>query len=383
MTKLTSCLLSLAFLFLVNEAFGVKLSKKVSILTIAPGTDLYALFGHNAIRVQDLITGDDMTYNYGTFDFDTPNFAIKFMRGKLPYALTKAPMQNFLYEYNQTKRGVIEQELVLDSAQTMKIIDLLETNALPENRLYMYDFLFDNCATRVRDIIEASSASPIKYDESNFTPKTYRNQLHEYLENYPWTKFGIDLIVASPADGNTDMRTQMFLPDYLNSHFSTSRIQKDSSNLLLAKPSKEVLFFESDEQFGSIFTPRNFFGLLAVLLLGFYFLPLTKDFVIGAAQTWFVVLGIASLLIIFMWFGTDHKTTKDNFNLIWISPVYMFLPFVGRKLSIVLGSVIALFTIASCFVSLPQAMPIMTVLPLLLVALAIYIYHQARLKPTL
>ena len=119
-------------------------SIRISILTCAPGDQLYSIYGHNAIRIIDSNKGTDLVYNYGTFDFNTPGFAIKFMRGKLPYVLSIADYYDFLDEYKYYRRAVKEQVLYLDPVQQQKIMQYLAVNMLPENRAYKYDFFMDN-----------------------------------------------------------------------------------------------------------------------------------------------------------------------------------------------------------------------------------------------
>ena len=131
-------------------------SIRVSILTCAPGDQLYSMYGHNAIRVRDNAIGTDLVFNYGTFDFNTPGFAIKFMRGKLPYLLSVARYDDFIYEYTYFQRDVMEQELALSQEQKSGIISFLDENMRPENRAYAYDFFQDNCATRLRLISSGS-----------------------------------------------------------------------------------------------------------------------------------------------------------------------------------------------------------------------------------
>jgi len=131
-------------------------SAKVSLLTCSPGSELYSKFGHSAIRVYDPYEGTDIVFNYGLFDFNTPNFYLKFIRGKLPYQLGIQRFYNFMWDYQSEGRKVVETPLMLDLAAQRKLLDFLEYNYRPENRQYPYDFFFDNCASRIRDVVEQS-----------------------------------------------------------------------------------------------------------------------------------------------------------------------------------------------------------------------------------
>ena len=143
-----SLALLIFLLFYSFQSFGQVANQndlQISVLTCAPGDQVETIYGHNAIRVVDLQAQTDIVYNWGTFDFDTPGFLIKFLRGKLPYTLATADFYRFLGEYQYYQRGVSEQVLLLDSLQKIKVLNAIATNMLPENREYKYDFFMDNC----------------------------------------------------------------------------------------------------------------------------------------------------------------------------------------------------------------------------------------------
>ena len=346
---------------------------QVSLLTIAPGTEIYSLFGHTAIRIKNVKSEEDITYNYGTFDFNTQGFIIKFLRGKLPYQLAKAPFENFMYEYNETKRSVTEQVLDISQEEADLILKFLENNALPENKDYLYDFLYDNCATRVRDVF--NNHLPISIVDENGGSKTFRNMLHEYLGNYPWTRFGIDLIVASPADKITDVQSQMFLPDYLALHMTNATTGQEQLKKYTFMPNRQLLFFEQGQDQKHIFTPFNIFLGISILLLVLYFTKF-KAVAFGLLSLSFVIFGIGSMVILFMWFGTDHQTTKVNFNLIWLSPLYLFLPFLSKKFTLGISILLILLTIVSMLGVLPQVMPTVDICILIFTLLGLNIYFH-------
>src|SRR5207237_648325 len=129
-------------------------SLRITVLTCSPGQDLYSIFGHNALRITDSSKGTDVIYNWGTFDFNEPNFYLKFMRGKLLYFLSPDKLEDFMYEYQYEGRSVNEQVLDISCEEKMKIKQLVDINMTGDNRFYKYDFLYDNCTTRIRDIVE-------------------------------------------------------------------------------------------------------------------------------------------------------------------------------------------------------------------------------------
>jgi len=174
---------------------------RISLLTCSPGEDLYAVFGHTALRITDSLAHTDIVYNYGTFNFEEPNFYLKFVRGKLDYALAYESLPQFLYGYTVEKRNVFEQELQLTAVQKQQIISFLQQNLMGNNRFYKYDFFYDNCTTRVRDILQKQSGLTItKPLVTNGI--TFRNMIHVYLDSMHmcWSKLGIDILLGSPTD---------------------------------------------------------------------------------------------------------------------------------------------------------------------------------------
>ena len=342
---------------------------KVSLLTIGPGKEeLYSIFGHSAIRIFNPADQTDLSYNYGTFDFNTPNFYPKFLRGKLPYVLSVAPTSAFLQEYVYTKRNVSEQEINLSYEEKIKLINALNENAKPENRAYMYDFFLDNCATRIRDMFLNVAGERAKLPEA--APVTRRQMLHEYLPNFPWSEFGINLIIGSRADKEIGVMDQMFLPDYMQQYLG--EVVVDSSYLF--EPSKELLFFEEEEptQNSILTSPMMVFTVLGFIILLLTFLT-KKPYGFISANIIFALLGIASIVVLFMWLGTDHKATKDNYNLIWLNPLFMIVPFAGIRISKILLIIIVAAGLICLTGIVPQDMPVLTLLPLIVCAAAAYI----------
>jgi hypothetical protein len=280
------------------------------------------------------------------------------MRGKLPYFLGVNDFSAFLDSYHKSKRGVKEQILNVPNEKKIDIIRFLENNALPENRAYKYDFFFDNCSTRIRDIFEKE----VGIDKANYKSNevvTYRDLLHQFLIGYPWTKFGIDLIIGSRADEKAEPRDQMFLPEKL--HDLYKNVTLNSSNFLA--PSKQLISFELenlDRKKAHFFGPQ-FVNLLLVAVI-FLFIFMKKTYWIDSlSKIWYVIAFASSLIIVFLWFFTDHIATKVNFNILWLNPLYLFMFYktnLNKKLitiSLILLSVICLLN--DFFHYIPQAMP--------------------------
>ena len=208
-------------LFINGNTDSLTENARISLLTCGPGTEIYSYFGHSAIWIVDDSSGIDKVYNYGMFDFDDPNFALKFARGKLLYKLAVTDINRFMAEYVHTNRTVREQLLNLDYQQKQRVYEFLETNYLPENRYYLYDFYFDNCATRIRDVFENILKDKLHLNYKSYLQgdKTYRQLIKPDLETELWLTLGIDIIMGMPTDRISASKDYTFLPDYMEIAF--------------------------------------------------------------------------------------------------------------------------------------------------------------------
>lgn len=306
-------------LILVFHAIGmIAQNSKLSLITCDPGDELYSSFGHSAIRWKDDSLGIDAVFNYGTFNFRTPGFYSKFLRGKLLYDLSVTDFNSFMEEYRYGKRSVVEQDFIIDEKEKQKFTDFLRTNAQPENRSYKYDFFFDNCSTRIRDGLEKSKNTiPVyKSQEQGFT---FRDYLHRYLTGKPWVRLGIDLIIGSKADCEASLENQMFLPDRLMSVMTESKLITPPHYIMSFPPEKEA------RAKAPWFTPNLVIIFIFIVLLLYSFKsPLVFTWL---KRTIYFLAFLGGCLIIFLWFFTDHQATKMNWNLLWLNPLYIMLLF--------------------------------------------------------
>ncbi|MBK9735900.1 MAG: DUF4105 domain-containing protein [Saprospiraceae bacterium] len=333
----------------------------ISILTCAPGNDIYTIYGHNAIRIADKLNQTDIVYNYGTFDFETPGFVVKFMRGKLPYLLTAVDFDMFLREYQYFERGVSEQILNLDDMQKRKIIEALAINMLPENIAYKYDFFMDNCATRLRDMV-VNNASNVSLAQNKSSGKTFRQIIKEYQQKMPWINFGIDLIIGAKADKITTYAEETFIPDYLANALDKMFLNNKVESKLVNRKGN-IISFEvkppSNPWLNFFLSPLFFFIILLLLEINLLFRCLRGHNNVWIKRydiAWCFLLGFASLLMIFMWFGTDHIPTKDNWNLLWANPLiplWWIIKDKQYKIVKVLSYLILVFLIISIVNAIP------------------------------
>lgn len=301
--------------FLSNFAFGLE----ISILTCSPGEDLYSVFGHSAIRVQSPETGHDWVYNYGTFDFNTEDFYMKFARGKLDYMLSRQAFANFQFEYLRENRSIMEQKLLLSDEQLKNLHNLLEDNYKPENRFYKYDFFFDNCATRVWDIVDAACGKGLSVGQPQDTLATFRETVEHNLRFMPWAKIGISLALGAPYDQKMEPGQETFLPDYLMRRFAAAQL--DGKNLT-AEP-VELLNREDFEQKSS--SLPLLISLLMVFGFGWIFVRKKQKLMQLAGGFLFWLFSIVGVLLLLLWFATDHIATKLNPDLLWTFPFAFFL----------------------------------------------------------
>lgn len=333
------------------SAWTLSREASVSILTCSPGGELYSLFGHTGIRVTDRANDIDAVFNYGTFDFDTEGFYFKFARGLLPYQLSCSDYRYFEASYRREKRSIYSQTLLLDSLQKQRLVDLLLENYRPENRSYLYNFLYDNCSTRVRDILEkglgGSEATPGTSMQTEEMPSEARTQngglrwtnrqkdkslwnlLDEYLQRSPWVQWGIHTILGSPACATATPREEMFLPDYLMYAIDSAYVGGNK----LAAPVK--VLYQAPEIRNStpwVLSPGCVLWvgcLLLVLLLQRF---KGKRLLRWVAGVFLGATGIIGCLIIFLGFFTKHPTMVPNFDIIWANPLNLLVLFtLGRK----------------------------------------------------
>lgn len=309
-----------------GKSAGITLTEnaEISILTCSEGSELYSLFGHSAIHVRDAALHIDGVFNYGTFDFGAPNFYTNFIKGYLMYFLSFDEYNRFVNAYIRERRSIWSQKLHLNYEQKQKLFDLLLTNYEPENRTYLYNFLFDNCSTRIRDIVEKSVDSQIEWNLPD-DGKSYWNLLDEYLVQMPWAQWGVHTILGQSGSKKALPREYMFLPDYLLKGFDNAtldgrKIAGETTTLYQAPPSNVKNYW--------FFSPLFVFTLLSLLLIFMMQYIHSQRFLKTVAFILLLLSGAAGLLFVYLSWFSLHPITAPNFNLLWGNPLNLaVLPF--------------------------------------------------------
>jgi hypothetical protein len=327
MKKYLFFLLINLFPFAANTQLRFSDSAIISLLTCEPVDDMaYTVYGHTAIRINDRVNGLDYVYNYGIFDFSSPNFIFRFTKGELNYRLGISRFDNFFEEYSIRKSGITEQILNLTKTEKQEIINALFINYLPENRTYLYNFLFDNCSTRPRILIEKNVSGTIEYPQI-LPPTTFRTIVHRCNKNHRWLTFGIDLALGAPLDCPIEQCPQLFIPENLMLVFNDAKIIQSDGNVrnLVSEtrklaPSYPVIEKPLDSNPAVVLW--LFFAF--VLLLSFWELRCKKyfrlfDFIL------FFASGLTGCLIFFLSFISIHPAVFPNFSIIWTHPLHIIL----------------------------------------------------------
>lgn len=301
---------------------------EISVLTCSPGDEIYSIFGHTAIRVYNPNTKVDAVVNYGLFDFNQESFVYRFVKGETDYMCGVENFGSFLYSYAWRGSGVKATVLDLTDAEKERIIRVLTNDLKPQNREYRYNFAFNNCATKIRDIVNFAYSG--KYESLLPSEYTFRQIIGKYAENYPWFMFSFDVCLGG-KDYNTLMTPEevQFLPEHLDVALNNSLINRDGEE---TRPNtrQEVILTPAEKTIEStFFTPI----VVACILLALSIINLAlgnkcriaSNIYSGTLLFTFTLVG---LLITFLIFFSEHPFTTWNMNILIFNPL-LVIPFVG------------------------------------------------------
>ncbi|EKD31580.1 MAG: hypothetical protein ACD_77C00296G0002 [uncultured bacterium] len=308
----------ISLLFIYNITFANN-TLRLSLITCSGGSELYSTFGHSALRVVDSSRNQDIVFNFGLFDFNTPNFYLKFTQGKLNYMLGVQYTQDFIEAYKLDRRAVYEQILDLTEEEEILIVDRLMYLYQPQFRNYLYSFLFKNCTTELRDMLY----DKLKIDKASLekmTGTTHRELINVYVGNMKWTKVGINLLLGSSLDRDVTIYETMFLPDNLMDELGKAENNRGK----IVKETIVLNDVKRDSKEGRtlfLLSPIFVFSLLLLLVLASFFidrLAFVDKLLLGILSLFGVVLPFIVII-------TDHVELLGNYNLFWCNPVYLII----------------------------------------------------------
>jgi len=302
-------------------------SVDICLLTCQPGSKIYNIYGHTAIRYHDKSRNQDLTINYGMFSFGKPYFILRFVFGLTDYEMGIEPFDEFCAQYASENRGVVQQTLNLSAQEKLAIAQAIDDNYKPENRVYRYNYLYDNCTTRARNILINHINGTIKY--TNTTPKetSYRELIHQMNDNYPWSKFGNDVLLGVKADFKTNRFQQQFLPDILRKDFATALIIGKDGNRKKLIAKTQVIIPQGVQTKECEFPLRPMTCALILLALTIIITCIefkNKCHIWGYDVTLILITGLAGIILTAMIFS-QHPTVSLNLQILLLNPLPLFI----------------------------------------------------------
>ena len=296
----------------------------VRLVTFYPGSEVFSLYGHTELRVTQ--GQADVYYNYGVFDFNTPNFVYRFVKGDAEYLC--APLPSQYATVGMEGRRMVEQELNLTQAEARRVRDYLIVNSQVGNNTYVYQYLGDNCSTRPRDIIEMALGDSLHYAAVSDSV-TYRDMMSRYTRNYPWEQFGIDLVLGSGLDSPLDVRQRMFIPMALMQALDQATVTRQGRAEPLVRRTQVMV--DGSEQ-GTVLPPTPWWltpMAAACLLLLATVLVTVRDWRCHRATRWFDAVvfglyGVVGCVLFFLMFVSVREATWPNYNALWVNPLMLF-----------------------------------------------------------
>ena len=300
----------LLLLSFIGFSQNLPLSKdaKISVITCGLGNETYSYFGHTAIRVADPGNNIDVVFNYGAFDFRTPNFVAKFAKGDLQYFVIVHSFPEFIDEYNNEKRSVFEQELLIPQDAKQKLFDNLNTTLASEDRFYTYKFIDKNCTSMVVDIINKSLNGEVITKKGD-TDITYRSILFPYFNGHFYDQLGTSIIFGTKVD---QLGTKIFLPFELKNSLEKTTYQ----NQPLVTKSKTLLSFEKE-------TPGSWWNNVYTYLFILAFVVLAHNKIVD--KIYLLILSFIGIFFVFMGFYSFHQELAMNYNVLLFSPLLLIL----------------------------------------------------------
>ncbi len=301
----------------------------VSLLTCSPGPEVYELYGHEAIRIKG--EGRDSVWNFGVFNFREPNFIYRFVKGETDYMCVGYPTDWFIPDYAARGSRVVEQELNLSQEEAHKLLAMLQTNALPENRVYRYNYVKDNCATRIWRMMEAASDQEVTYPDS-IRYGTFRNEMRAYNRNYPWYQLGIDVALGSGIDKPITAKDEMFVPMEMERMIGGATFADGRPVVKATRVLNEGVEDATLPPTPWWFGPMFWCSVVAAFLVCVCIYDVSrKGITRWIYSLWFLLLGLAGCVVTFLVFFSQHEATTNNILILWLNPFQLIMAFAVWK----------------------------------------------------
>lgn len=326
--SILTALFCLTFALPIAAVQTLSKDARFSLLTCSPGELVYELFGHSALRIQDDSLGLDLVFNYGVFSFYTENFILKFVSGQTDYTIGLSRYNDFCIEYAARGSSVKESFLNFSQNEKQALWEYLNWNLLPQNRIYRYNFIFNNCATKIRDAIEESADSRISYHRLKEEPLTFRQAIAFYTTTAEWSKFGFDICLGAGTDRKATTRELMFLPEFMDEAFCNAEIGHGKP---LINEHTEIVKATAEHK-AALLSPI----IVCWILFGIILALSSFEYIGNIKLGWldiilFSINSIAGLIILYLMFFSEHPFTTANFNALWLNPLFLISLFVGER----------------------------------------------------
>ena len=317
----------LLFAFFLQVLFFARAQKldsiQASLITCSPGQEVYALYGHTALRCQNFTTGEDWVFNYGVFSFRQPHFVWRFVRGQCDYMVVPIPWQYFTREYEERGSSIIAQVLNLTPLETNRLYAKMIEACKPENRQYRYNFLYNNCTTKVRDAIEECVDGNVVYPDT-VPLYTYRGMLHQYTKEHPWAQEGNDILLGADVDTMLSARAAMFAPEYMLRYADNAFVYSENNDKRPLILKKEILLQEKSQKVEPEF-PLSPEQAMVVLLVFSLLMVGIERMLNWQCWLWDALLllgqGLSGLLLLFMAFFSEHPAVDNNWQIWVLNPI--------------------------------------------------------------
>ncbi len=296
----------------------------VSLLTIDPGSDIYELEGHTELYFNDPDRDIDMTVSWGVFDFSSPGFVYRFVKGETDYMAVGYPYDYFIENNTDDGRRVTSRRLNLLPDEAERLLQLALLNIQPQNRVYRYNYVKDNCATRPLSLIERAIGAPLSHPGDTLTSTTWRAEMTRYHANYPWYQYGIDLALGSGIDKTLTGREKCYAP-YALREFMAGAVRPDGEPIVVGD---ETVLLEGSPA-GMPGPPTPWFltpMFLSCVILVVTALTAWCDIKRKYLSRWlftllYTVAALEGLVLTYLIFVSTHEATSPNWLYLWLNPL--------------------------------------------------------------